>query len=108
MYTQSPFKEPYGVGINEREMMNKQDLNNKLAELYELEPRLGKLHLIDDSARMFELAVQHKIGFVAMNNIVLAGKDDIGSKASYREHESPQAAARYALAMALIKLAEIK
>ena len=88
--------------------MNKQELNNKLAELYGLEPKLGKTYLIDDSARLFDLAVQHKIGFVAMNNIVLAGKDDIGSKASYREHESPQAAARYAIALALIKLAEIK
>ena len=88
--------------------MNKQELNNKLAELYGLEPKLGKLYLIDDSARLFDLAVQHKIGFVAMNNIVLAGKDDIGSKASYREHESPQAAARYALAMALIKMKESK
>ena len=89
-------------------MMNKQELNNKLAELYGLEPKLGKLYLIDDSARLFDLAVQHKIGFVAMNNIVLAGKDDIGSKASYREHESPQAAARYAIALALIKLKESK
>ena len=88
--------------------MNKQELNNKLAELYGLEPKLGKLYLIDDSARLFDLAVQHKIGFVAMNNIVLAGKDDIGSKASYREHESPQAAARCALAMALIKMKESK
>ena len=88
--------------------MNKQELNNKLAELYDLKPKLGKLYLIDDSARLFDLAVQHKIGFVAMNNIVLAGKDDIGSKASYREHESPQAAARYALAMALIKIKESK
>ena len=91
--------------------MNKQDLNNKLAELYQLDSYinplgLGKSYLIDDSARLFDLAVQHKIGFVAMNNIVLAGKDDIGSKASYREHESPQAAARYALAMALIELKE--
>ena len=89
--------------------MNKQDLNNKLAELYDLEPflsqpRLGKLYLIDDSAKLFDLAVQQKISFVAMNNIVLAGKDDIGSKASYREHESPQAAARYAIALALIKM----
>ena len=89
-------------------MMNKEELNNKLAKLYDLEPKLGKLYLIDDSARLFDLSVQHKIGFVAMNNIVLAGKDDIGSKASYREHESPQAAARYALAMALIKIKESK
>ena len=88
--------------------MNKQELNNKLAELYDLKPKLGKLYLIDDSARLFDLAVHHKIGFVAMNNIVLAGKDDIGSKASYSDHESPQAAARYALAMALIKMKESK
>ena len=88
--------------------MNKQDLNNKLAELYELEPKLGKLYLIDDSARLFDLAVHHKIGFVAMNNIVLAGRDSIQIVQHYSDHESPQAAARYAIALALIELAESK
>ena len=93
--------------------MSKEKINEKLEELYGLEPclsepKLGKLYLIDDSARLFDLAVQQKIGFVAMNNIILAGKDDVGSKASYREHESPQAAAKYAIAMALVKLKESK
>ena len=88
--------------------MNKQDLNNKLAELYELEPKLGKTYLIDDSARLFDLAVQHKIGFVAMNNNVLAGRDSIQIVQHYSDHESPQAAARYAIAMALIEMKESK
>ena len=88
--------------------MNKEELNNKLAELYDLEPKLGKLYLIDDSAWLFDLAVQHKIGFVAMNNIVLAGRDSIQIVQHYSDHESPQAAARYAIAMALIKMKESK
>ena len=88
--------------------MNKEELNNKLAELYDLKPKLGKLYLIDDSARLFDLAVQHKIGFVAMNNIVLAGRDSIQIVQHYSDHESPQAAARYAIAMALIEIKESK
>ena len=89
--------------------MSKEKINEKLEELYGLEPcvsqpKLGKLYLIDDSARLFDLAVQHKIGFVAMNNIVLAGRDSIQVVRNYSDHESPQAAARYALAMALIEL----
>ena len=88
--------------------MNKQELNNKLAELYNLKPKLGKLYLIDDSARLFDLSVQHKIGFVAMNNIVLAGRDSIQIVQHYSDHETPSDAAKYAIAMALIKLKESK
>ena len=92
--------------------MNKEELNNKLAELYGLEPKLGKLHLIDDSARMFELALANDIWIQPYNHLGFIYAhfrcNHELNKASYREHESPQAAARYAIAMALIKMKESK
>ena len=54
------------------------------------------------------MAVQHKIGFVAMNNVFLAGCDSIEIIEYYSGHETPSDAARYAIAMALIELAESK
>ena len=89
--------------------MSKEKINEKLEELYGLEPcvsqpKLGKLYLIDDSARLFDLAVQHKIGFVAMNNVFLAGCDSIEIIEYYSGHETPSDAAKYAIAMALIEL----
>ena len=92
--------------------MTKIELNDKLAELYGLyEAEMYEdnlVHLIDDWNMLMPLALQNKIGFVAMNKIVLAGRDDIGSKASYSDHENIEAAAQYAIAMALVKLAESK
>ena len=52
------------------------------------------------------LALINKIGIEAMNTLVLAGRDNIGSHAIYSDHESIEDAARYALTMALVKLAE--
>ena len=88
-------------------------INEKLEELYGLEPclsqpRLGKTYLIDDWNALMPLALNNKIGFVAMNNIVLAGRDSIQIVQHYSDHESPQAAARYAIAMALIEMKESK
>ena len=92
--------------------MTKIELNDKLAELYGLyEAEMYEdnlVHLIDDWNMLMPLALQNKIGFFAMNKIVLAGRDDIGSIARYSEHETIEAAAQYAIAMALIKLAESK
>ena len=84
--------------------MNKQELNNKLAELYDLEPKLGKMHLIDDWNRLLPLALNNKIGFVAMSDIVLAGRDSIQIVQHYSDHETPSDATRHAIAMALIEL----
>ena len=81
-----------------------QELNNRLAELYDLEPKLGKTHLIDDWNRLMPLALNNKIGFVAMNNVFLAGCDSIEIIEYYSGHETPSDAAKYAIAMALIEL----
>ena len=98
--------------------MTKRELNDKLAELYGLEVSMMtdydiygndfEVLLIDDWNRLMPLAILNNIGFVAMNTIVLAGIDEIEAKENYSDHESPDAAARYAIAMALVKLAESK
>ena len=101
--------------------MNKQELNEKLASLYGVEKTKfycnmisdgsvweNEVLLIDDWDRLMPLAILNKIGFVAMNDIVLAGRDEIQDKQSYSDHETIEAAAQYAIAMALVKLAEIK
>ena len=91
--------------------MTKLELNDKLSEFYGLKPFTmigGDIPAIDDWNRLMPLAINHKIGFVAMNNIVLAGRDDIEAKENYSDHESPDDAARFAIAMALVKLAEGK
>ena len=88
--------------------MNKQELNNKLAELYGLEPKLGKLYLIDDSARMFELALTNDIWIQPYNHLGFIYAhcrcNHEVNKTLYKDHESIEAAARYAIAMALIEL----
>ena len=97
----------YAVGINERlKMTSKEKVNERLEELYDLVPRIGKIYIIDDWNMLMPLALKNKIGFVAMNNNLLAGRDSIQIVQHYSDHESPQAAARYAIAMALIELAE--
>ena len=97
--------------------MTKLEINNKLAELYpeiansilEASIKLPKGYLlIDDSGRIFDLAIKYKIGTVPMLHIFLAGNTGVEIKENYSDHESPQAAARYAIALALIKLAESK
>ena len=93
-------------------MNKKQELNYKLADLHKIEPAsyVGShyTYLIDDWNRLMPLAILNNIGFVAMNTIVLAGIDEIEAKENYSDHESPEAAARYAIAMALVKLKESK
>ena len=89
--------------------MSKEKINEKLEELYGLEPclsqpRLGKTYIIDDWNRLMPLALNNKIGFVAMNNVFLAGCDSIEIIEYYSGHETPCDAARYAIAMALIEL----
>ena len=101
--------------------MNKLELNEKLARLYGVEETKfyydmisdgsfweNEVSLIDDWNRLMPLALSNKIVIEAMNTLVLAGRDNIGSNASYSDHESIEAAARYALAMALVKLAKSK
>ena len=74
--------------------MNKLDLNYKISTLYAVDPFL-----------------QCTVGFdINEGNIYkyIPFRDDIGSIARYSEHETIEAAAQYAIAMALIKLAESK
>ena len=91
--------------------MTKLELNKKLADLYGLEAMSyfqRAILLIDDWNMLMPLALNHKIGFAAMNNIFLAGRDGVEIKESYNDHESPEDAAKYAIALALVKLAESK
>ena len=111
--------------------MTKLELNEKLAELYGIKPHFqtivgfdvnegnmyAYLPLIDDSARMFDLAVEHKVQIlntklwfqakVELPTIVLS-QEWILHQEHFKNHETPQAAARFAIAMALVKLAESK
>ena len=92
--------------------MTKLELNDKLEKIYPLSEadmcEDNQIPLIDDSARMFDLMVEHRIGTVPMTNNFLACTHDIESRANYSAYESPQDAARVAIAMALVKLAESK
>ena len=101
--------------------MTKLELNEKLAELYSFEAMYYFKYpvlLIDDSARIFNFMVAHKIcldyGEVYIdgvkNECFYAGKKGyfINNDVFLKDHESPQAAACYAIAMALVKLAESK
>ena len=113
--------------------MNKLELNEKLAELYNINSKksfwrldtdVGKsFHtitlLIDDSARMFDLMIEHNI-VIDSAWISIDGKKSkyytarlIGTMGAadivfLKGRETPQAATRYAIAMALVKLAESK
>ena len=95
--------------------MTKLELNEKLAELYGIKPYFqtivgfdinegnvyAYLPLIDDSARMFDLAIEQ--------NICACGKfDSIRNNALLKDHETTQAAARFAIALALVELKESK
>ena len=95
--------------------MNKEELNNKLAKLYDLEPKLGKLYLIDDSARMFDLSVQYSVdinyindyGFVVAD-IKINDEKFVKAFSEYKDYKTPSDSAKYAIAMALIELKESK
>lgn len=96
--------------------MKKEELNNKLAELYE-DKCLYITPLIDNSARMFDLMLKHNLlldfawvnfggcdlkYYTARLKCIYGGTDMVFLK----DHESESAAARFAIAMALVKLAE--
>ena len=106
--------------------MTKEELNEKLAELYGEDGGYEIVNenkysdsittlLIDDSARMFELAIEQKL---AIAHVIDYGSGefyavDVTSRksnecAEYQYHESPLAAALHAIALALVKLAESK
>ena len=109
--------------------MTKLELNTKLAKLYEIkdsrciveefngiEPVLREIRLIDDSARMFDLMIEHNI-VIFFEWITIEGENDkyYIARLKYvygntdiiyvKDHETQQAAARFAIAMALVKLA---
>ena len=103
--------------------MTKLELNNKLAELYFLPKatELGfidglrqELLLIDDWNRLMYLAVANHINICHITNAneeyfsVYATANNRKYFEDYSEHESPEAATRCAIAMALVKLAEDK
>ena len=95
--------------------MNKLELNDKLAELYGIEPKNNYIHvgngflLIDDWSRLMELSVANKLRIENWPNGVWVENNDFdGIEIIYSDHESPQAATRFAIAMALVKLKEDK
>ena len=102
--------------------MTKLELNDKLVELYDLEPftMIGcDIPAIENSAIMFDLMIEHKIipdfGVVYIGSVkheYVTARQIRTYGSSYivflKDHESPQAAVRYAAAMALVKLAESK
>ena len=104
--------------------MTKQELNKKLADLYGLhEAEMYEdnlVHLIDDSSRMFELMIDNKIAFELSGLFYISGVEQeyVAARkigvwpnrviAFLKDHETPQAAARFAIALALVKLAESK
>lgn len=97
---------------------------NAVPEMYEYLGQEQELHeintlLIDDSARMFDLMVKHKVilDFTVVDigsdkcEYVLARQNGVWGKSalvSYKEHETPQAAALYAIARYLVNLTESK
>ena len=102
--------------------MTKRELNDKLAELYGI-TAYSPIHglpdtegyvpisvnlLIDDSARMFELAITHDIWIKPSSffRLVYAHhrKSPEHRPEFYEDHESPQAATRYTIAIELIRL----
>ena len=107
--------------------MTKLELNNKLAKLYVIAGTRKRICgidskecniyaydlLIDDWNRLMDLAVDNhlNIGHIINDNnnyfSVYATANDRKYFEDYAEHESPQAATRYAIAMALVKLKEV-
>ena len=92
--------------------MKKLELNEKLAELYGLE---AGMNLLDDSARMFDLIVEHmlSITFYPSGVLVYEITNEYGHlidevSADFKDHETPQAAVRFAIALYLVTLAENK
>ena len=93
--------------------MNKIELNDKLAELYNIEKTLwDKVLLIDDWSRLMDLAVDNRLHIDIFDVFTaifwLSSKDNSMHHEENKKHESPQAATRFAIAMALVKLKEDK
>ena len=104
--------------------MNKSELNNKLAELYGIEklrisfeddgerpaPIIVKILLIDDWSRLMDLAVHERLNIYMNLDIVTCtnDKDVVEISEFMSDHESPQAATKYAIAMALVRVNESK
>ena len=103
-------------------MLSKQELNEKLELIYPLSEadmcEDNQIPLIQDSWRMFELAVDNdlrirqadesaEIFYYSFDEKEQEGRW-ISVSAKHKDHESKVAAARYAIAMALVKLAESK
>ena len=104
--------------------MTKLELNDKLAALY---PEIARLledakselsyiyYVVDDSARIFDLMFEYQVltTFYPSGVTAYQYQDKYGFlvgdiDADFEDHESIQAAGRYAIAMVLIKLAESK
>jgi hypothetical protein len=116
-------------------MMNKQELSRRIAELYGIEPaqgyvdksklgmteRWGKTDygedlirgwLIDDTARMFELAVEHDIYYTITTTLNLkksrAWYKDGYVDEEHRNHPTKLEATLWAIGLALVKKGESK
>ena len=111
--------------------MTKLELNDKVAELYFIPKatELGfinglrqELLLIDDWSRLMDLAVDNKLSifntvnvgnqllpkFATYNGVKIIFNGDYVISEVFGDHESPQAATKYAIAMALVKLKEVE
>ena len=109
--------------------MTKIELNEKLAKLYGIEklrisfeddgerpaPIIVKILLIDDWSRLMNLAVDNKVFDIfecrqTDSYFSLRNRENFQNLQIFmnKEHESPQAATKYAIAMALVKLKEGK
>ena len=98
--------------------MTKLELNDKLAELYNIDnfTYMGdriNTYLIEDWAMLMYLAVDNELFIQIYSDFVdvyAFTTDSIKAKQNekYINHESPQEATRYAIAMALVKLKDDK
>ena len=104
--------------------MDKLELNDKLAELYGLEPftMIGSnIPAIENSAIMFDLMIEHNLlptfNFVWLNlgdidekYYTVRLKNEMGATDMIfvKDHETEREAALYAIALKLVKLAESK
>ena len=104
--------------------MNKSELNNKLAKLYGIagthkricgiDSKEGNIYaydlLIDDWNRLMDLAVHERLNIYMNLDIVTCtnDKDVVEISEFMSDHESPQAATKYAIAMALVRVNESK
>ena len=103
--------------------MTKLELNDKLAELSgidrmhkricEVDMKEGIIYtddlLIDDWTRLMDLSVYNQLSIhVNKNDVLCTYEGDVISDEFFDDHESPQEATRFAIAMALVKVAELK